>query len=107
MNTDQLTNPIVKAAVEAINRGDRAAWFALFAPNAKMTDDGDAHDLTEWSDRDMFTAKHAQFLSIDSVSEDGRSFYGTIHVEQWGDIYGSWKFTIKDGKITRLDVAAA
>ncbi len=40
MNTNALTNPTVKAAVEALQSGDRKAWSALFEPGAKLYDDG-------------------------------------------------------------------
>jgi hypothetical protein len=34
MNTRALTNPTVKAAVEALQKGDREAWSALFDTSA-------------------------------------------------------------------------
>jgi hypothetical protein len=40
MNTDALTNPTVKAAIEALQKGDRQAWAALFEAGAKLYDDG-------------------------------------------------------------------
>lgn len=33
-------HPVVKAAIEALQRGDRAAWTALFEPDATLYDDG-------------------------------------------------------------------
>jgi hypothetical protein len=36
VNTNALTNPTVKAAIEALQSGDRKAWSALFGPNAKL-----------------------------------------------------------------------
>ena len=40
VNTDALTNPTVKAAIDALQKGDRDAWSALFEPDAKLYDDG-------------------------------------------------------------------
>jgi hypothetical protein len=31
MKTDALTNPIIKAAIEALQNGDRKAWVALLS----------------------------------------------------------------------------
>jgi hypothetical protein len=40
MRTDALTNPIVNAAIEALQNGDRKTWSALFEPDAEFYDDG-------------------------------------------------------------------
>jgi hypothetical protein len=42
MKTEELTNPVVRAMVTAMHDGDRKAFFAVFAPSAKLTDDGNA-----------------------------------------------------------------
>jgi hypothetical protein len=39
MNTEGLTNPTVRRAIEAL-QGDRKAWVALFEPDARLYDDG-------------------------------------------------------------------
>ena len=38
--TTELTNPTVRAAITALQNGDRNAWSALFEPDAKLYDDG-------------------------------------------------------------------
>jgi hypothetical protein len=40
MITDALTSPTVKAAIEALQEGDRPAWLALFEPSPELNDDG-------------------------------------------------------------------
>jgi hypothetical protein len=45
MLTDNLTNPTVKAAIEALQKGDRKAWSALFEPGATLYDDGHPRPL--------------------------------------------------------------
>jgi len=37
VNTDQLTNPLVILAIEAMNAGDRQGWFNLFASDATVS----------------------------------------------------------------------
>lgn len=39
MNPDALTNPTLKASLEALEKGDRKVWSALFEA-AKLHDDG-------------------------------------------------------------------
>ncbi len=36
MRTDLLTNPTVKAAIDALQCGDRASWSALFEHDATL-----------------------------------------------------------------------
>jgi hypothetical protein len=40
MKKEDLKNSLVQRAVDALNAGDRAAWFALFTSDATLTDDG-------------------------------------------------------------------
>jgi hypothetical protein len=40
MKTDTLANPTVRAAIEALQRGDQVAWSTLFEPDAELYDDG-------------------------------------------------------------------
>ena len=49
MITAALKNPTVKAAIEALQHGDRKAWSALFDPAAKLYDDGNPRDLHKFT----------------------------------------------------------
>ena len=40
MTSNQLTNATVKAAIDALQKGDKKAWKALFTADAEMYDDG-------------------------------------------------------------------
>jgi hypothetical protein len=104
MTINQLTNPIVKAAVEAMNARDRAAWFEQFAPDAILTDDGNPHDFTEWSDTELFGESRAYVTAVDRTEDEGRTLYTRFHSDQWGDFKSFMRFTITGDKITRLDV---
>jgi hypothetical protein len=39
MKTDALTNPTVRAAIEALQNGDRKTWAALSEPDVELYDD--------------------------------------------------------------------
>jgi hypothetical protein len=73
MKTDALTNPIARAAIEALQNGDQKAWSALFAPDAELYDDGSPRSLKE-STRDALG--YERFTSIDRVENNGLEFYG-------------------------------
>jgi ketosteroid isomerase-like protein len=82
MNTDALTHPTVKAAIEALQNGDRKAWSALFQSDAELYDDGSPRSLKE--------------------------FTGAFHSDQWGDFRTYFRFQLSPaGKINRLDIGQA
>ena len=64
--TDALTDPIVKAAIEALQKGDRKAWLALFESDAKLYDDGALRSLEKFT-RDALG--HERFTSINRVDK--------------------------------------
>jgi ketosteroid isomerase-like protein len=49
MKTDALTNPTVRAAIEALQKGDQKAWSALFERDAELYDDGSPRNLEEFT----------------------------------------------------------
>lgn len=107
MNVENLTNPLVKAAIEAMNAMDHQGWFKLFASGATLTDDGDQHDFTEWSDSELFGKDRGYLMSIDRVEDNGLTIYGKFHSDQWGEFETFMKFTVQGDKIVRLDVGQA
>ena len=105
MNTDALTNPTVKAAIEALQTGDRKAWSALFEPGAKLYDDGAPRSLEKFT-RDALG--HERFTSIDRVENDGLDLVGEFHSDEWGDFRTYFRFQLSSsGKIKRLDIGQA
>lgn len=106
MNLEQL-NPLVKAAIEAMNARDRDGWYALFSDDAVMTDDGEAHDFREWSDGELFGESGGSVTAVESIEDDGRTLYARFHSDRWGDFRTFMKFQISGSKITRLDVGQA
>jgi hypothetical protein len=105
MRLDLLTNPTVKAAIEALQKGDKNAWSALFAPDATMMDDGYPRDLKTFT-RDALG--HERFTSIDKVENGDLNIEGAFHSDIWGDFRTYFKFHLtSEGKISRLDVGQA
>jgi len=107
MNFDQIANTTVRAALEAMDAGQRDAWLALFAPNATLTDDGNAANFVTWSDSEIFGRGHGRLTTIDKVEENGTAVYGRFHSAQWGTFKTFFKFHVDSNKITRLDVGQA
>ena len=102
MSTDALTQPTVKAAIEALQRGDRAAWNAAFEPDATLYDDGTPQSLAEFSEEAI---GNDRFVSIESVSSDGLVVSGEFHSKRQGKFLTLFRFQLSpSGKIQRLDI---
>lgn len=48
MNTDLITNPLVKSAFNAFQAGNKKEWFSLFADDAQLFDDGNKMNLVSF-----------------------------------------------------------
>jgi hypothetical protein len=105
MFTERLTNPTVKAAIEALQKGDRTAWSALFETDAKLYDDGSPRSLEKFTEDAL---GHERFTSIESVDNNGLDLVGEFHSDQWGDFRTYFRFQLSaSGKIKRLDIGQA
>ena len=102
MTSNQLTNATVKAAVEALQKGDKKAWKALFTADAEMYDDGKPRGLEDFSEG---AVGHERFTKIERVENNGSDVYGQFHPDQWGELQDVFKFHLTpDHKIKRLDI---
>lgn len=102
ISTEALEHPVVKAAIEAFQRGDRAAWTALFEPGARLFDDGNPRDLARF---DQDAVGHERFTGIERVSADGLEITGPFHSDQWCDFKTYFRFHLSSaGRIQQLDI---
>ncbi|WPU98538.1 hypothetical protein SNE26_21165 [Mucilaginibacter sp. cycad4] len=105
MNTEKLSNPVVKQAIDALQNGDRQAWFALFTNDAQLFDDGNKMNFKSFFEKAL---GHERFISIDKVEQNGLHVYGKFHSDQWGDFKTYFKFTVgADGKVSKLEIGKA
>jgi hypothetical protein len=100
-----LTDPVVRRLVEAVNAGDRDAFFALLTDGATMSDDGSERDLTEWVDREIFSADGR--MEIESQSDDGRSLIVNYRNSTYGSMRTHWEFVVEGEKIARFETGQA
>jgi hypothetical protein len=102
VNTAGITNPIVRSAIDALQKGDVQRWHALFTPDAEFFDDGKPRNLMQFSTDAM---GHERFLSIDRVSDNSLLIEGALHSDTWGEFRTYFRFVLNHaGKITRLDI---
>lgn len=102
---DQLSDPAVRAFVEAVNAGDRTAFDAALAPGATMSDDGSDRDLADWSDREIFATRG--HMDVESEADGGRSLVVRYRNDAWGEMRTAWRFIVEDGRIARFDTGQA
>jgi ketosteroid isomerase-like protein len=100
-----LTDPVVRRFIEAVNAGDRDAFFALLAEDATMSDDGSERDLTEWVDRELFNAEGR--MEVESQSEDGRSLMVNVTNSTYGTMRTHWEFTVEGDHVARFQTGQA
>ncbi len=105
LRPDELTDTTTQALVEAVNAGDREAFFALLAPDATMSDDGREQNLEEWVDREIFSA--GGHMDVVTQSDDGRSWLADYRNDTYGQMRTSWAISVQGGKITRLETGQA
>jgi hypothetical protein len=103
MHIEDIGNPVVQAAVRAMNAADRDGWFALFAADAILTDDGNMANFTGWSNHEVFE-DGGHILSIEKIEDGGLRLIAKFHSDRWGDFDTFMNFEVQNGKITRLDV---
>jgi hypothetical protein len=105
IDVEQLSDPVVRAFVAAVNAGDRDAFFALLTPGATMSDDGSERDLEEWVDREIFSSNGR--MEVESESEDGRSLIANYTNSTWGAMRTSWMFIVDGDKVSRFETGQA
>ena len=105
LDLSQLTNLTVRAAIEALQRGDRRTWAAHFEAEAELYDDGSPRSLRKFTQDAL---GHERFTSIDRVENHGLDLTGAFHSDLWGDFRTYFRFQLSStGKIKRLDIGQA
>jgi hypothetical protein len=105
LDVAKLTQPTVRAAIEALQSGDKEAWAALFSASATLFDDGELRSLVQFTQDAL---GHERFMSIDRVEDHGLHLTGRFPSDRWGDFDTYFKFTLgPTGMIERLDIGQA
>ncbi|WP_158891111.1 nuclear transport factor 2 family protein [Amycolatopsis anabasis] len=103
--TSEISDPVVRALIDAINAGDRDAFYEVLTPDATMSDDGADRDLDQWVDQEIFSANGR--LEVESATDDGRSLIANYRNDRWGAMRTAWRFVVSDGRISRFETGQA
>jgi hypothetical protein len=103
--TADVTEPAVRTLIDAINAGDRDAFFAVLTPDATMSDDGRDRDLHQWVDQEIFSSQGR--MSVESATDGGQSLIAGYSNATYGAMHTFWRFTLRGGKISRFETGQA
>jgi hypothetical protein len=101
----ELSNPVVRRFVAAVNAGDRLAFFDLLTPSATMSDDGSERDLAQWAEREIFSSNGR--MEVASESDDGLSLIANYSNSTWGAMRTRWRFKLSGERIARFETGQA
>lgn len=102
----QLSDPAVRAFVTAVNAGDPTAFRDVLTPDVTMSDDGSDRDVTEWTEREIFSA--GGHMAVDSEVDGGRSLVVDFRNDTWGEMRTAWRFDVTpDGHVRRFETGQA
>jgi hypothetical protein len=101
MNTEMIGHAVVRAAIDALQAADERAWFGAFADNVQLFDDNSKINFKKFS---LKAIGHERFTSIDKIENDGLTLYGNFQSDHWGEFKTYMRFTVVDGKITKLEI---
>ncbi|MFI8259551.1 MULTISPECIES: hypothetical protein [unclassified Streptomyces] len=102
---DQLTDPTVRAFVDAVNAGDRSAFQAVLTPGATMSDDGSDRDIAQWADKEIFSSNG--HMDVEKESDGGLSLIVDYRNDTWGEMRTAWRFVIDGGRVSRFETGQA
>ncbi|MEU5577649.1 nuclear transport factor 2 family protein [Streptomyces huasconensis] len=106
IQVNRLGDPAVRAFVAAVNSHDRAAFEALLAPGATMSDDGSERDIADWTEREIFSSNG--HMDVESESDAGRTLLVSYRNDTWGEMRTKWRFSVDDaGRITHFETGQA
>ncbi|GEL25215.1 hypothetical protein PSU4_41690 [Pseudonocardia sulfidoxydans NBRC 16205] len=105
MTTTVPTIPVIAELIAAVNRGDRAAFLATLTPDATLTDDGSPRTLTDWIDREIFSANGR--VTVRREEEGGLRLLARYRNDVWGDMSTFWRFQLTGDKISRIETGQA
>ncbi|MDW4909395.1 nuclear transport factor 2 family protein [Streptomyces sp. ADMS] len=105
IQTAKLSDPAVRAFVDAVNAHDREAFEAVLAPGATMSDDGSDRDLADWTEREIFSS-HGH-MQVAKELRGGRVLVADYSNDTWGEMRTKWTFTVDDGRILRFETGEA
>ncbi|GAB4589524.1 nuclear transport factor 2 family protein [Nocardia sp. IFM 10818] len=97
-------DPTVQKFVDAVNTHDVDAFFETLTADASMSDDGAERNLAQWTDSEIFATNGR--MKVESVGGP-TEFVADYSNDRWGSMRTAWRFTVRDGLISRFETGQA
>ncbi|WP_330184528.1 nuclear transport factor 2 family protein [Nocardia sp. NBC_01503] len=94
----------VQKFVDALNAHDSAAFFGTLTEDASMSDDGNERNLAQWTDSEIFATNGR--MRVESITAP-TEFVAVYANDRWGSMRTAWRFTVRDGLISRFETGQA
>ncbi|MFX0578087.1 nuclear transport factor 2 family protein [Nocardia nepalensis] len=95
----------VQEFVDAVNDNDQDRLFAVLTEDATMSDDGVERNLAQWTDSEIFSSNAR--MQVESIDDGGTALVADYTNSRWGSMRTAWRFTVRDGKISRFETGQA
>jgi hypothetical protein len=105
MKVEDLTIPVVRDLVTAINAGDRQGFLDQLTPGASLSDDGRDRVLADWIGKEIFTVNGK--MTVDHEERGGLRLLAHFRNDTWGDMSTFWQFELSGDKIRRIETGQA
>ncbi|MFE7799617.1 nuclear transport factor 2 family protein [Nocardia sp. NPDC057440] len=103
--TAQQLDPVVQEFVNALNDNDQDRLFAILTDDASMSDDGVERNLAQWTDSEVFGSSGR--MEVESIGDGGTELVANYTNSRWGSMRTNWRFTLRDGKVSRFETGQA
>ncbi|MEV5834696.1 nuclear transport factor 2 family protein [Nocardia sp. NPDC052112] len=101
----QPLDPTVQEFVAALNDNDQDRFYAILTEDATMSDDGVERNLTLWTDSEIFGSNGR--MNVETVGDGGTELVADYTNTRWGSMRTAWRFTVRNGKISRFETGQA
>jgi hypothetical protein len=97
--------PAVQEFVDALNANDQDRLQAILTADATMSDDGVERNVNQWTDSEIFRSNGR--MSVESIGDGGTDLVADYTNSRWGSMRTSWRFIVRDGKVSRFETGQA
>ncbi|MBF6193809.1 nuclear transport factor 2 family protein [Nocardia implantans] len=98
-------DPTVQEFVDALNANDQDRFYAVLTDDATMSDDGVERNLAQWTEAEIFDSNGR--MRVESVGDNGTELVADYTNSRWGSMRTTWRFVLREGKVSRFETGQA
>ncbi|MER7452830.1 nuclear transport factor 2 family protein [Nocardia beijingensis] len=98
-------DPTVQEFVDALNANDKDRFYAVLTDDATMSDDGVERNLAQWTEAEIFDSNGR--MRVEAVGDNGTELVADYTNSRWGSMRTTWRFVLREGKVSRFETGQA